>query len=241
MGDLKRSDFHATVLVDDTRLDLRRAVRAACAPARSGWRCRDRWRESSPSASPLFRPVHGLPEDSRGRESIPCRTDPATRTCDRHEGESGKCVSGHAIGTLGQSNRAPAPCVEQESFAPGLDEGARAHSLGAQGWRSRSEKSHLDACRILRRLCDCRGTEGASDDVNGKSLHSRIFLAGCALRERGVPASGTPRWLVERNEGQRVVGIHRDHQLVCSCVVAHRRRVRDVLGDQLRGAAGPDA
>ena len=45
--------------------------------------------------------------------------------------------------------------------------------------------------------------------------------------------------LLKRNERHRVVGVHRDHQLVRAGVVAHRRRVRNVLRDGAR-LPGPD-
>src|SRR5688572_31589040 len=46
--------------------------------------------------------------------------------------------------------------------------------------------------------------------------------------------------LFRSDEGQRVVGVHRDHELIRSSVVTHRRGVRGVLRDELRRATGTD-
>ena len=75
----------------------------------------------------------------------------------------------------------------------------------------------------------------------------RAFLTCHIVRTFRSAVSGEPKGshymvvknaLVQRDERQPVVGVHRDHQLIRAGVVAHRRGVRDVLGDELR-RAGP--
>src|SRR6185503_20236317 len=55
-----------------------------------------------------------------------------------------------------------------------------------------------------------------------------------AADEATGPRRRAGRWALasgERDEREPVVGVHRDHQLIRTGVVAHRRGVRDILRD----------
>src|SRR6185503_18712970 len=96
------------------------------------------------------------------------------------------------------------------------------------------------------RLATTRPVRSSAPDLAGLLVKlketgpSRDVPVSFAFRLFPLPSSLFPQSL-DPDKRQCVVRVHRDHQLLRTGVVAHRRRTGNIAGDELGGSARTDA
>ena len=181
--------------------------------------------------------AHGAGRGKRARAEARARA--GTRTGRRRR----RCRPG--AGGAGHSAR-PKPVVQRQPIRS-----LRASSPCRRSWLAwpcwpatsrpvvRPKSIRLSRC-VRTDVRPCSGKALAGSIVVEFKNRQRAPLTGAA-RNRDLALLTRLRDLSQSDERQRIIGVHRNHQLVRVRVVAHRRGVRDVLRDQLGGPAGPDA